>query len=124
MEFTYFFILISAQKSCTICGEDFDVIWKSDINDWVLDNALIVKVVESANQSTSKDKKNGEMAIEEQESKSDKDKKNSIKKPPKSKKIKEKKSDPPVTVLKKICMHPECYHVLAVQDELEKSPKN
>ena len=46
------------QKTCYICGEDFDVIWKTDINDWVLENALKVNVVE-------KIEKNSTQAAEE-----------------------------------------------------------
>lgn len=37
------------------------------------------------------------------------------------KKIKDKKEVEEVNIIKKICMHPECYHVLAVQDESDNS---
>ena len=109
--------LICSQKSCTICGEEFDVIWKSDINDWVLDNALIVKVVEKkvADNCSMAEEKVDANGVE----KGGHGKKNAG---VAQKKIKDAQAKEEVNVLKKICMHPECYHVLAVQDELENNP--
>ena len=34
------------QKGCLVCGEEFDVVWNARINDWVLKNTLMVKLMD------------------------------------------------------------------------------
>lgn len=40
----YIVTYTSEEKSCQVCGEEFEVQWNASINDWVLMNTLIVRL--------------------------------------------------------------------------------